>query len=69
MTTSKTFIVNAQTGEEIIRDLNADELAQQVIDVAAQKAKAEAEAQAATDKSALLAKLGITADEAKLLLS
>jgi hypothetical protein len=31
--------------------------------------KAEAEAQAATDKAALLAKLGITADEAKLLLS
>ena len=31
--------------------------------------KAEAEAKAATDKAALLAKLGITADEAKLLLS
>jgi hypothetical protein len=35
----------------------------------ADEAKAEAEAQAATDKAALLAKLGITADEAKLLLS
>ena len=68
MTTSKTFIVNAQTGEEIVRDLNADELAQQAIDVAAQKAKAEAEAQAATDKSALLAKLGISADDLKTLL-
>ena len=31
--------------------------------------KAEADGQAATDKAALLAKLGITADEAKLLLS
>jgi hypothetical protein len=31
--------------------------------------KAEAEAKAAADKAALLAKLGITADEAKLLLS
>ena len=30
---------------------------------------AEAEAKAATDKAALLTKLGITADEAKLLLS
>jgi hypothetical protein len=30
--------------------------------------KAEQEAKAATDKAALLAKLGITADEAKLLL-
>jgi hypothetical protein len=33
------------------------------------EAKAEAEAKALTDKAALLAKLGITADEAKLLLS
>ena len=31
--------------------------------------KAEQDAQAATDKAALLAKLGISADEAKLLLS
>ncbi len=31
--------------------------------------KAEQDLQAATDKAALLAKLGITADEAKLLLS
>ena len=31
--------------------------------------QADKEAQAATDKAALLAKLGITADEAKLLLS
>jgi len=31
--------------------------------------KAEQEAKAATDKAALLAKLGITADEVKLLLS
>ena len=35
----------------------------------AKEKKAEAKAQAATDKAALLAKLGITADEAKLLLS
>ena len=35
----------------------------------ARLAKAEAAAQAATDKAALLTKLGITADEAKLLLS
>jgi len=69
MTTSKTFIVNAETGEEIVRELNADELAQQAIDVAAHEAKTAAAEQAATDKAALLAKLGITADEAKLLLS
>ena len=35
----------------------------------AEKAKAAEAAEAATDKAALLAKLGITADEAKLLLS
>jgi len=35
----------------------------------AKEAKAKAKAQAATEKAALLAKLGITADEAKLLLS
>lgn len=35
----------------------------------AKEAKAEAKAQAATDKEALLAKLGITNDESKLLLS
>ena len=69
MTTPKTFIVDAQTGEEIIRELNAEELAQQAIDVAAQEAKTAAAEQAKLDKEALLAKLGITADEAKLLLS
>jgi hypothetical protein len=35
----------------------------------ADESKAQAETQAATAKAALLAKLGITADEAKLLLS
>ena len=35
----------------------------------AKQAESEAAKQAATDKAALLAKLGITADEAKLLLS
>jgi len=35
----------------------------------AKEAKADAKSQSATDKAALLAKLGISADEAKLLLS
>jgi hypothetical protein len=62
-------IVNAETGEEIIRDANAKELAQMEIDAAnaeARKAEAEAKAQA---KAALLAQLGITEEQAKLLLS
>jgi hypothetical protein len=61
-------IVDAQTGEEIVRDANKQELAQMEIDVEnAIKRKAEANAKAA-QKQALLDKLGITADEAQLLL-
>jgi len=69
MTTLKIKTVNAETGEETFRDMNADELAQLAKDVAQREAIEAAEAKAETDKAALLAKLGITADEAKLLLS
>jgi hypothetical protein len=62
-------IVNAETGEEIIRDMNADEFAQHEIDKAAYKAEAKALAEKEAAKADLLAKLGISADEAKLLLS
>ena len=60
---------NCETGEEIIRDANAEEIAQMEID--AEKFAAElAEATAkATAKAALLAQLGITEEQAKLLLS
>jgi hypothetical protein len=62
-------LVNAETGEEIIREMNAEELAQWEA-VNAENAKRELDRAAmATNKAALLAKLGITADEAKLLLS
>ena len=66
-------IVNCETGEVIERELNAEELAQQAIDEANYAAaealvKAEAEAKASA-KAALLSKLGITAEEAVLLLS
>ena len=60
-----------QEGEEV-REYSEAEYAQNAKDIAdaltAETIKAEVEAQAATDKAALLAKLGITADEAKLLL-
>ena len=66
--TPQVKIVNAETGQEIIRDANAEELAQMEIDVAnATARKAEAAAKA-TAKAALLNKLGITAEEAQLLL-
>jgi hypothetical protein len=60
--------INCSTGEEITRPLTEDELAQLELDkaeLAAKETEAEAKAQA---KANLLAKLGITADEAKLLL-
>ena len=62
-------IVNCETSEEIVRDANAEELAQMEIDAdSAIAEKAEAEAKE-TARAALLNKLGITAEEAQLLLS
>jgi len=69
MSTLQVKEVNAETGEETLRDMNAAELAQLAKDVAEREAIEATEAQAKADKAALLAKLGITADEAKLLLS
>ncbi len=61
-------IVNCETGEEIIRDATAEEIAQMEIDAAnAAAQKAEAEAKAAA-RQAILDRLGLTADEAKLIL-
>jgi hypothetical protein len=63
------LIVNCETGETTERQLNVEELAQQAIDQTAEAAQYEAEAAKVAEKEALLARLGITADEAKLLLS
>jgi hypothetical protein len=61
-------IHNLETNEIIDREMNDAEFAQYEIDQEAQViAKAEAEAKAA-ERQALLDRLGITADEAKLLL-
>jgi AmiR/NasT family two-component response regulator len=61
-------IHNTETGEIIEREMNEAELAQHQIDAAAEKARiAEAKAKAKA-KAALLEKLGITEEEAKLLL-
>ena len=62
-------IHNTETNEIIDREMNADELKQHNKDLADfAKAKDDVAAKAA-DKAALLAKLGITADEAALLLA
>jgi hypothetical protein len=72
MTTPTAIEINCETGEVIERPLTADEIAaneaaaaQAEADRLAAEAEAEAKAEA---KAALLAKLGITEDEAKLLL-
>jgi hypothetical protein len=69
MTNPTIKIHNVETGEIIERDFNADELAQLEIDQAKAQTELQAEAAKAADKAALLAKLGISEDEAKLLLS
>jgi predicted metal-dependent HD superfamily phosphohydrolase len=62
-------IVNAQTGEELEREMNAVEFASYQKDLSAE-AERQAEAQTkAQAKAALLAQLGITEEQAKLLLS
>ena len=59
---------NCETGEEIVRDATNAEIAQMELDAAdAAARKAEAEAKAA-EKQAILDRLGLTADEAKLLI-
>ena len=65
--------INCETGEVIERPLTADEIAANEAAAAqaeADRLAAEAEAEAkATAKAELLAKLGITAEEAALLLA
>jgi hypothetical protein len=71
------YIVDCTTGEVIEQEMTIAEIEAEAAeqkaanDAAEAKAQAEAEAEAtkAADKVALLAKLGITEDEAKLLLS
>jgi hypothetical protein len=68
----KKIVVDCSTGEVSEIELTAEEIAQQVADAktyADEKAKEEANAVAkAAGKAALLDKLGITAEEAALLL-
>jgi hypothetical protein len=62
-------IVNVETGEEIEREMNAEELAQFEADQELKIMRKETEEARATQKAALLNRLGITEDEAKLLLA
>ena len=62
-------IHNSETGEIIDREMNAEEIAEAAAIKAQGDALSAAVAKAEADKAALLNKLGLTADEAKLLLS
>jgi hypothetical protein len=61
-------IVDATTGEETLRNYTAKEIAEVEKAIADNEAKVKAEAAKAKAKAALLDKLGITEDEARLLL-
>ena len=73
MNNDKMSITDALTGETIEREMTDEEQSARndfLAEIAAEEAAAKALAdKAATDKAALLAKLGISTDEAKLLLS
>ena len=62
------LIVNCETGEEIVRELNTEELAQQSIDEAnTQAEQVEAETKQA-QRVAIADRLGLTAEELQVLL-
>ena len=67
------LIINCETGEQTEVELTAEEIAQREADAvkaeADRVAKEAADAAKAIAKAELLAKLGITAEEATLLLS
>jgi len=62
-------IHNLETNKVIEREMNAEEIAQWQKDTAESFAVKQSEAEAAIAKADLLERLGITAEEAKLLLS
>ena len=69
MTRPMIRIHNSETNEIIDREMNNAEFAQYEADALAAAAELAAKQKAEADKTALLAKLGITAEEAALLLA
>ena len=61
-------ILDAQTGEEVTREMNAAEFAQYKADQSDFKSQQEEKANKATAKAAILDRLGLTADELKTIL-
>ncbi len=62
------IIINCETGEILERELNKSERDQEIKDQAISEEYAQTKAQKAADKAALLAQLGMTEEQAKLLL-
>jgi len=67
--TLKIGIYEHATGENVIREMKADELVDYEAGLKIISQAEEAKVKAQIDKIALFAKLGLTPDEAKLLLS
>ena len=63
------LVHNVSTGEVLEIELNEEELKQRALDIKAEDDRLNTEAEKAEQKQALLNRLGITEDEAKLLLS
>ena len=61
-------IINCETGEIIERELNAEELAQQEIDEAKYLELKALDNERDAQRQALLSRLGITEEEARILL-
>ena len=65
---TKVVIIDALTNKIVEREQTEEELAQAAADEKEAKAQAKAAADKANDRQAVLDRLGITADEAALLL-
>jgi hypothetical protein len=66
--TKQIGIYDFATDEYVVRDMTAEELAEHELGVEADNQIQQEAATMETERAALLSKLGITADEAKLLL-
>ena len=68
MTTPQIQIHDVATGEIVVREMNADEIAQLEKDKKQAQLNAQAQTAKQTARQAVLDKLGLTADEANALL-
>ena len=66
---TKNIEINATTGKETIREMTESEIESQILFADKEAERETTEKKAAKSKSALLEKLGISDEEAKLLLS